>query len=93
MQGYFQNKDWHGAVRVPLCQIPCGSSNALAANCGLSGVADAVHALCKGQVSSLDVASIVQPPARYFFFLSIAFGFVSNLDVGTEWLRYTGEGG
>jgi hypothetical protein len=39
---------------------------------------------------ALDVFSVVQPPGRrYFAFLSIYFGMMANLDIGTDHLRCT----
>jgi len=46
-QGLLQRPDWAEAARLPLCQVPGGSGNALAANCGLWSPATAAHAICK----------------------------------------------
>lgn len=88
MQGYLQHSDWHRAVKIPFMQIPSGTGNALAANCGLWTPVTAAHALCKGLQSPIDVASIAQPGRpRMLSFLSLTFGMISNLDVGTDHLR------
>jgi len=46
-QGLLHRPDWAEAARLPLCQVPGGSGNALAANCGLWSPATAAHAICK----------------------------------------------
>ena len=47
LQGLLQRPDWAEAARLPLCQVPGGSGNALAANCGLWSPVTAAHAICK----------------------------------------------
>ena len=80
--------DWRDAVRVPLAQLPAGSGNALAANAGGWSLVTAAWAVCKGRSSPFDVFSVVQPPGkRKFGFLSVAYGMITNLDIGTEHLR------
>lgn len=87
-QGYLSRPDWKQAVQIPFAQIPSGSGNALAANCGLWSPVTAAHAICKGRQSPVDIASIAQPGrARTYSFLSVTFGMISNLDVGTDHLR------
>ncbi|KAK9835353.1 hypothetical protein WJX81_004306 [Elliptochloris bilobata] len=91
LQGLLQRPDWADAARLPLCQVPGGSGNALAANCGLWSPVTAAHAICKGRQRVLDIVSVLQPPGRrYYAFLSIVFGMVANLDRGTEHLRWLG---
>ena len=83
-----QRPDWEQAVKVPFMQIPAGSGNALAANCRLWSPVTAAYALCKHKQCPLDIASIRQPHCdRIFAFLSVTFGLISNLDVGTDHLR------
>lgn len=49
----------------------------------------AAYAICKGRTRALDVFSVVQPPGRrYFAFLSIYYGMMANLDIGTDHLRF-----
>lgn len=55
---------------------------------GMWDVVTAAHAICKGRTQPIDIVSMLQPPSqRYFAFLSLNFGLVSNLDIGTEHLR------
>ena len=88
VQGYMARPDWKEAVQVPLAQIPAGSGNALAANANTWTPVTAAWAVCKGKHTRFDVFSVVQPPAkRAFGFLSVAYGMITNLDIGTEHLR------
>ncbi len=49
----------------------------------------AAHAIVKGTTSPMDIASVLQPPGRrYYSFLSLTFGLIPNLDIGTEHLRW-----
>jgi sphingosine kinase len=92
LQGMLARPDWQPLAALPFAQIPCGSGNALAASMGMWNVATAVHAIVKGQQRALDIATVLQasPPRRCFSFLSINFGLVTNLDIGTEHLRWMG---
>jgi sphingosine kinase len=87
LQGLLARPDWEAVRRLPLAQVPCGSGNALAASTGLWSVHTAVHAVVKGQQRALDVASVVQSGRRCFSFLSVSYGLITNLDIGTEHLR------
>ena len=79
------------ARKIPLIQIPGGSGNALAANTQLWNAETATHAAVKGEMHPLDIVSVVQSPGRRLFsFLSITFGMISCMDVGTEHLRWMG---
>ena len=68
--------------------VPCGSGNGMAASAGLWTPATAAHAVCKGCTRGMDIMSLFQPPdRRYYAFLSLTFGLIANLDIGTESLR------
>ncbi|KAL4439225.1 hypothetical protein ABPG77_004127 [Micractinium sp. CCAP 211/92] len=92
LQGLLGRPDWDATRRTPFAQIPCGSGNALAASVGLWTVDTAVHAVVKGHQRAFDVASVLQqsPPRRCFSFLSVNYGMITNLDIGTEHLRWMG---
>ena len=48
-------------------------------------------AVVKGQTRPIDVVSVLQPPGRrYYSIVSINFGLITNLDIGTEHMRYVG---
>ena len=92
LAGLLSRDDWREARRLTLLQIPCGSGNALAASSGHRTVSRAAYAAVRGTRAPLDVATIIQPSTgtRVFSFLSITFGLIANLDIGTEHLRWMG---
>lgn len=93
LQGVLDRPDWKDMVdSVDLLQVPCGSGNGLAASSGIWNIASAVHSAIHGVRTKLDVASILQPATgkRIFSFLSVTYGMVANLDIGTEHLRWMG---
>jgi hypothetical protein len=74
-QGLLGRPDWDTARLVPLAHIPAGSGNGLAHSCGLRDAQTAAFAICKGVLSPMDVASVLQPPSsRRFMMLSVAYG-------------------
>lgn len=92
LQGLLARPDWQAAARLPLVQIPAGSGNGLAASTGLWNPCTAVHALIKGSLRPCDVASVLQPGRpRLFSFLSLTYGMIPNLDIGTDHLRFMGS--
>ena len=47
-----------------------------------------VRAVVKGLTRPIDVVSVLQPPGRrYYSIVSINFGLITNLDIGTEHMR------
>jgi diacylglycerol kinase family enzyme len=74
---------------TPICHVPAGSGNALSATCGLWTPATAVHALVKGSVKPVDAASVflASESVPRLSILSVQYGLLSNLDIGTEHLR------
>lgn len=69
--------------------MPAGSGNGIAASAGLWTPDDAVHAILKGEVRPLDAATVVRPTSgeRMLAVLSIHYGLMCDLDIGTEHLR------
>ncbi len=93
LAGLLGREDWRDVVATTcLLQLPCGSGNALAASSGHRTVSRAAYAAVRGTPAPLDIVSIIQPSTqkRYFSFLSLTFGLVANLDIGTEHLRWMG---
>lgn len=93
LQGMLQRADWQEmAQSLQLVQVPCGSGNALAASCGIWDIATAAYAAIRGEPTSMDIASIHQPSTNstMYSFLSVTYGMVANLDIGTEHLRWMG---
>ncbi|XP_026181015.1 sphingosine kinase 1 [Mastacembelus armatus] len=101
INGLMEREDWQEAIQIPLGILPGGSGNALAASvhhysqsppawneelllsCGFM--------LCKGLVVSLDLVSIhLASQQRLFSFLSLAWGFVADVDIESEKYRHVG---
>ncbi|KAG7504504.1 sphingosine kinase 1-like [Solea senegalensis] len=101
INGLMEREDWQEAIQTPLGILPGGSGNALAASvhhysqsppawneelllsCGFM--------LCKGLVGSLDLVSIhLSSQQRLFSFLSLAWGFVADVDIESEKYRHVG---
>ncbi|XP_030276492.1 sphingosine kinase 2-like isoform X2 [Sparus aurata] len=101
INGLLDRPDWEEAIRTPLGILPGGSGNALAASVHhYSGAASAFSEellvscgflLCKGLVSRMDLVSIHLPSSpRLFSFLSLAWGFVADVDIESEKYRHVG---
>uniref|UniRef100_A0A8C2WWC7 sphingosine kinase n=1 Tax=Cyclopterus lumpus TaxID=8103 RepID=A0A8C2WWC7_CYCLU len=104
INGLMEREDWREAIQTPLGILPGGSGNALAASVHhYSGEAEVTSAwneelllscgfmLCKGLVRSMDLVSIhLASRRRLFSFLSLAWGFVSDVDVESERYRHVG---
>ncbi|XP_034749211.1 sphingosine kinase 1 [Etheostoma cragini] len=101
INGLMEREDWEEAIQTPLGILPGGSGNALAASvhhysqsppawneelllsCGFM--------LCKGLVGSMDLVSIhLASRQRLFSFLSLAWGFVADVDIESEKYRHVG---
>ncbi|XP_034567096.1 sphingosine kinase 1-like isoform X2 [Notolabrus celidotus] len=101
INGLMEREDWQEAIQTPLGILPGGSGNALAASvhhysqsppawneelllsCGFM--------LCKGLVCSMDLVSVhLASRRRLFSFLSLAWGFVADVDIESEKYRHVG---
>ncbi|XP_013888811.1 sphingosine kinase 1 [Austrofundulus limnaeus] len=101
INGLMEREDWQQAIQTPLGILPGGSGNALAASihhysqsppawneelllsCGFI--------LCKGLVGPLDLVSVhLASRQRLFSFLSLAWGFVADVDIESERYRHVG---
>ncbi|XP_014032567.2 sphingosine kinase 1-like [Salmo salar] len=105
VNGLMEREDWEKAIQTPLGILPGGSGNALAASIHHYSGAQPVSSeellvscgflLCKGLVSRMDLASVhlgssPSNPTRLFSFLSLAWGFVADVDVESEKYRHVG---
>lgn len=77
------------SLRKPICHVPSGSGNGIAATLGLWTDATAVHALVKGHVRDVDAATVQQSSETQplLAVLSVQYGLLTDLDIGTEHLR------
>ncbi|KAL7890879.1 hypothetical protein AOLI_G00003550 [Acnodon oligacanthus] len=101
VNGLMEREDWEEAIKTPLGVLPGGSGNAVAASihnyCGLQPMSgedllvSCGFMLCKGLVSRLDLTSICTASnQRLFSFLSLAWGFVADVDSESEKYRHVG---
>ncbi|KAK3574698.1 hypothetical protein QTP86_014565 [Hemibagrus guttatus] len=101
INGLMEREDWEKAIQTPLGILPGGSGNALAASIHyytgsqpLSGeelLVSCGFMLCKGLVSHLDLASVcLASNQRLLSFLSLAWGFVADVDIESEKYRHVG---
>ncbi|XP_028317352.1 sphingosine kinase 1-like [Gouania willdenowi] len=101
INGLLERPDWESAIRTPLGILPGGSGNALAASThyytGASSVSNVEllvscgFLLCRGPVSRMDLVSIhLSSSTRLFSFLSLAWGFVADVDIESEKYRHLG---
>ncbi|XP_060636341.2 sphingosine kinase 2 [Anolis sagrei] len=102
INGLMERPDWEEAIKMPLGILPCGSGNAVAAavnfNAGFEQtlgqelLTNCTLLLCHGAVSPLDLVSITTSSgSRSFSFLSVAWGFISDVDIESEKYRHMGS--
>ncbi|KAK7204439.1 sphingosine kinase [Myxozyma melibiosi] len=90
--GLSRRSDVAKAFSVPVCQLPCGSGNALCMNLvGCKNVPFASLCVVKGAPQRMDLCSITQDGKRHMTFLSQTLGMIADCDIGTEHLRWMGE--
>ncbi|XP_029950519.1 sphingosine kinase 1 [Salarias fasciatus] len=101
INGLLERSDWEDAIRKPLGILPGGSGNALAASIHHYSGGSAVSSeelllscgflLCKGLVRRMDLVSVhLSSGPRLFSFLSLAWGFVADVDIESEKYRHVG---
>ncbi|XP_076871977.1 sphingosine kinase 1-like [Brachyhypopomus gauderio] len=101
VNGLMERGDWEQAIRTPLGVLPGGSGNALAASihhyAGLQPVTSEEllvscgFTLCKSFVWRMDLTSVhMASGLKMFSFLSLAWGFVADVDIESEKYRRVG---
>ncbi|XP_062994778.1 sphingosine kinase 2 [Elgaria multicarinata webbii] len=102
VNGLMERPDWEEAIKMPLGILPCGSGNAVAASINFSAgfeqvlgqelLTNCTLLLCHGAVSPLDLVSVTTSSgSRTFSFLSVAWGFISDVDIESEKYRHMGS--
>jgi sphingosine kinase len=96
LNGLLQRADGEKALQLtPIGVIPSGTSNGLAKSIAAQAE-EAYHPLnaafliVKGRISSIDLAIVRQGENRYCSILSLAWGFVSDVDLESDRLRFFG---
>ncbi|MBE9046903.1 sphingosine kinase [Pleurocapsales cyanobacterium LEGE 10410] len=88
--------DWQTAIKIPLGVIPGGTGNGLCKTLLESSKEaydplNAAFLIAKGKQQSLDIAAIRQNDAKYYSFLSLAWGLISDIDIKSEKLKFLGS--
>ncbi|NXQ84407.1 SPHK1 kinase, partial [Nyctibius grandis] len=102
VNGLMERPDWEDAMKKPLCILPGGSGNALAASinhyAGNDHVAkkklltNCAFILCKGLHTQMDLVSLSTASGKRFFsFLGFGWGFISDVDIDSEKYRRLGN--
>ncbi|OCT72946.1 sphingosine kinase 1 [Xenopus laevis] len=102
INGLMERPDWEDAIKMPLGILPCGSGNALAGainyNAGFDQamgselLLNCILLLCRGTVIPMDMVSVTTCSGiRSFSFLSVAWGFISDVDIESEKYRHMGS--
>lgn len=102
VNGLMERPDWEDTMKKPLCILPGGSGNALAASinhyAGNDHVAkkklltNCAFILCKGLHTQMDLVSLSTASGkRLFSFLSFGWGFISDVDIDSEKYRRLGN--
>uniref|UniRef100_A0A8C0ZCZ9 sphingosine kinase n=1 Tax=Cyanistes caeruleus TaxID=156563 RepID=A0A8C0ZCZ9_CYACU len=102
VNGLMERPDWKEAMKKPLCILPGGSGNALAASinyyAGYDHVAkkklltNCTFILCKGLYTQMDLVSLSTASGKRFFsFLGFGWGFISDVDIDSEKYRWLGS--
>ncbi|XP_062495776.1 sphingosine kinase 1 [Pezoporus occidentalis] len=102
VNGLMERPDWEEAMKKPLCILPGGSGNALAASINYYAGNDHVakkklltnctFILCKGLHTQMDLVSLSTASGkRLFSFLGFGWGFISDVDIDSEKYRWLGN--
>uniref|UniRef100_A0A8D2LUU8 DAGKc domain-containing protein n=1 Tax=Varanus komodoensis TaxID=61221 RepID=A0A8D2LUU8_VARKO len=102
INGLMERPDWEEAIKMPLGILPCGSGNAVAAAVNFSAgfeqvlgqelLTNCTLLLCHGAVTPLDLVAVTTlSGSRSFSFLSVAWGFISDVDIESEKYRHMGS--
>ncbi|XP_060109051.1 sphingosine kinase 1 [Heteronotia binoei] len=102
INGLMERPDWATACQKPLCILPAGSGNAIAASLNYYAtksclfkeelLVSCTYFLCKGLHAPSDLVSLRTASGRRLFsFLSFSWGFVSDVDITSERYRRLGS--
>ncbi|XP_005585114.3 sphingosine kinase 1 isoform X2 [Macaca fascicularis] len=102
VNGLMERPDWETAIQKPLCSLPAGSGNALAASlnhyAGYEQVTNedlltnCTRLLCRRLLSPMNLLSLhTASGLRLFSVLSLAWGFIADVDLESEKYRRLGE--
>jgi diacylglycerol kinase family enzyme len=89
VQGVMSRSDWKEFhKKIILGHLPAGTGNAMATELGAYTIEDAAFIIARGSYAPLDIISIFQKNHRYYSFLSLTFGMVADIDLGSDKFRH-----
>ncbi|XP_075846280.1 sphingosine kinase 1 isoform X2 [Microtus pennsylvanicus] len=102
VNGLMSRPDWEIAIRKPLCSLPGGSGNALAASLNYYAGYEQVTSealltnctllLCRRHLSPMNLLSLhTASGLQLYSVLSLSWGFVADVDLESEKYRRLGE--
>jgi sphingosine kinase len=80
LNGLMQRVDSASAIRTPIAILPAGTGNGLYASLRHEGGPP-------GGIQPLDILRVEQAGRCYYAFLSLTWAAISDIDIGSEWLR------
>ncbi|MGD1921125.1 MAG: diacylglycerol kinase family protein [Pleurocapsa sp.] len=94
--GLMSRPDWKTAIKLPLSIIPSGTGNGLSKSflTALGETYDPLSAaflIAKGKQQNLDLIQVMQNNKRYYSFLSLAWGLISDADIESEKFKFLGS--
>jgi diacylglycerol kinase family enzyme len=88
LNGLMRHPQWQKAIKIPVCNIPTGTTNALATSVlGERDVSLCAFSIARGFTRPLDVMSFFQDNERTYSFLCLMFGVLANVTHKTDMLR------
>ncbi|XP_070245216.1 sphingosine kinase 1 isoform X3 [Bos mutus] len=102
VNGLMERPDWETAIQKPLCSLPAGSGNAVAASLNYYAgyeqvtkedlLTNCTQLLCRRLLAPMDLLSLQTACGqRLFSVLSLAWGFIADVDLESEKFRRLGE--
>ena len=93
--GLMSRPDNDAAINLPIGVIPGGTGNGLCRSLLESAgesydPVNAAFVIAKGRQQSFDLALVRQTNRRYYSFLSLAWGLISDVDIESEKIRFFG---
>ncbi|KLO13544.1 hypothetical protein SCHPADRAFT_874023 [Schizopora paradoxa] len=94
--GFAEHPESVKAFSTPICPVPTGSGNGTSLNLlGLKegfDVGVATLNAIKGKPMRHDICAVILGERRILSFMTVALGLMADLDLGTEHLRWLGDG-
>ncbi|EDV27726.1 uncharacterized protein TRIADDRAFT_20947, partial [Trichoplax adhaerens] len=91
INGLMSREDWEHAIKLPIGALPGGSGNALYQSILYeSNITSAMFMIIKRYTTKLDLVSITTLKDQRYSFLSVGWGLLSDVDIGTEKFRKLG---